>query len=99
MFSVILYTLRQTVDNRAPLLLLPSFFPSYCDVSYALSYFAYIIHDSSGSHDGKYEDDTSGILRLAVSLKLTNLFGQLLREYTAQEPRRLTASQHRILIP
>jgi hypothetical protein len=27
MFSVILYMLRQTVDNRAPPLLFPSFFP------------------------------------------------------------------------
>jgi hypothetical protein len=27
MFSVILYMLRQTVDNRAPLLLFPSFSP------------------------------------------------------------------------
>jgi hypothetical protein len=35
--------LRQTVDNRAPLLLFPSFSPSYCDVSYALSYFAFTI--------------------------------------------------------
>jgi hypothetical protein len=40
MFSVILYTLRQTVGHRAPLWLFPSFFPSYCDVSQALSYFA-----------------------------------------------------------
>jgi hypothetical protein len=40
MFSVILYMLRQTGDNRAPLLLFPSFSPSYCEVSYALSYFA-----------------------------------------------------------
>jgi len=40
MFSVILYMLRQTVDNRAPLLLFPSFSPSYCDVSEARSYFA-----------------------------------------------------------
>jgi hypothetical protein len=40
MFSVMLYMLRQTIDNRAPPLLFPSFLPSYCDVSEARSYFA-----------------------------------------------------------
>jgi hypothetical protein len=40
MFLVILYMLRQTVGHRAPPLPFPSFLPSYCDVSQALSYFA-----------------------------------------------------------
>jgi hypothetical protein len=44
MFSVILYMLRQTVGSRVPPLLFPSFFPSYCDISQALSYFASTIH-------------------------------------------------------
>jgi hypothetical protein len=40
MFSVILHVLRQTVGHRASPLLFPSFSPSYCDVSEAISYFA-----------------------------------------------------------
>jgi hypothetical protein len=40
MFSVILYTLRQTLRRRAAPFPFPSFFPSYCDVSQARSYFA-----------------------------------------------------------
>jgi hypothetical protein len=52
MFSVILYMLRQTADNRAPLLLVPSFFPSYCDVSQALSYFC--VHYSPELNNAHY---------------------------------------------
>jgi hypothetical protein len=44
--------LRQTVDNRAPLLLFASFFPSYCDVSLALSYFVSTI---KSTHNANWE--------------------------------------------
>jgi hypothetical protein len=50
MFSVIPYMLRQTDDNRAPLLLFPYIFPSYCDVSRALSYFASTIRNKNLQH-------------------------------------------------
>jgi hypothetical protein len=40
MFSAILYMLKQTLRGRASPLPFPSFFPSYCDVSQARSYFS-----------------------------------------------------------
>jgi hypothetical protein len=54
MFSVILYMLRQTLGHRAPPLPFLSFFPAYCDVSQALSYFASTIRENtftSGTND------------------------------------------------